>query len=230
MNIRTPLKTISSSFRRKPESSIFNKLWTPAFAGVTFLELSILLLFIFFLFGSTEAASADISKIEQTYQSTKTLQAEFIQTTRVEVLDKTIQRPGRIFYEKGGKLRIEYGANPMTHYISDGKRLWIWYPKDKKMDVYDLKNSGISEEALYFLTGLGELQKHFSVTEKANVGLILKPKKKTFYTKLICKFDEENYLSEMTLHTKSGNQSRYRFFNRTVNAKLPPLLFTTPIK
>ena len=51
-NIWAPLKTLHSSFRRKPESSIFKGLWIPTFVGMTFLEVPICLLTLLCLLSS----------------------------------------------------------------------------------------------------------------------------------------------------------------------------------
>lgn len=166
-----------------------------------------------------------IQNIEQTYTQTKALQAEFTQSTYVPLLEKTITRPGRIFYQKGGKIRIEYAAKPMTHYISDGETLWIVRPKEKSAETHLLKDSGLPEEALNFLTELGELRKYFNVSEGKEGRVVLKPKKKSGYKKLVCLFDEKNYLKEITIHNLSGNDSHYRFFNLKIKEGFPQKLF-----
>ena len=171
------------------------------------------------------ADTSQISKIEETYQNTNTLQAEFTQSTYVPLLEKTITRPGRLFYQKGGKLRIEYAGDKMTHYISDGKTLWVFDPQSKEKQSYLLKDSGLPEEALKFLTELGNLTTYFNVTEKKGK-LILKPKKKSTYSSLDCLFEKNNYLTDLTIHSHSGNTSQYRFFNIKPRAKFPAKLFT----
>jgi len=169
-------------------------------------------------------AIPSIENIEQTYTNTQTLRAEFVQSTYVDLLEKTITRPGRIFYQKGGKLRIEYAGDKMTHYISDGATLWVLDPKSKEKQTFALKESGLPEEALKFLTELGQLRQYFKVTDKNSV-VTLKPKRKSTYRSLDCIFGENNYLKELTIHTTSGNTSKYRFFNLEADVKLPPKLF-----
>lgn len=171
------------------------------------------------------AFSLSIESIEQTYSNTQTLQAEFVQNTYVGLLEKTITRPGRIFYQKGGKLRIEYAGDKMTHYVSDGTTLWILDPQTREKEVYGLKDSGLPEEALKFLTELGNLRHYFHVTTDKNNKIILKPKKKSTYRSLDCAFGKDYYLKELTIHTASGNTSKYRFFNLRTGVKFPEKLF-----
>ncbi len=199
------------------------------FSKDTLLTKSFAVIFLIFSLSPLFAAEDKVALIERTYQATQTMQAEFVQTTYVEILGKTITRPGRFFYAKGGKLRIEYGGEPMTHYIIDGEQLWIWNPKEKQLNAYDLNAVGIPAEALSFLGGLGNLSEIFHVEESTKKGiLILKPKTKTSYKLLRCRFDEKNYLSEMTIQNKSGNKTRYQFFNVTPNVSLPAAIFQPP--
>lgn len=170
-----------------------------------------------------------ISQIEKTYQNTETLETEFVQKTYVSLLEKTVVRPGRLFYQKGGQLRIEYAGDKMTHYITNGETLWVIDPQTKKKETYFLKDSGLPEEALKFLTELGNLRNYFKVSMTKPFGdevtWDLEPKKKSTYRHLLCVFDDDHYLKELVIYSRSGNQSTYHFFNRKTGHNLPPKLF-----
>lgn len=166
-----------------------------------------------------------VQNIERTYQVTPAIQAEFIQKTYVPLLEETVTRPGRFFYQKGGKIRIEYAGDTMTHYISDGKTLWVVHPREKKQETYALKDSGLPEEALNFLTELGRLRNYFKVSAGEGQKIILKSKKKSTYKKLDCLFNEKNLLQDLTIYSLSGNTSNYRFFNIQTKKSLPARLF-----
>lgn len=166
-----------------------------------------------------------VAHVEATYQNTPALQVEFIQKTEVALLDKTVTRPGRIFYQKGGKIRIEYAGEIMTHYISDGATLWIVHPGEQELQTYPLKDSGLPEEALHFLTELGQLRNYFVVQTAGEKKLVLKPKQKSSYRSLTCQFSDNHYLQALTIHSHSGNTSHYQFFNLKVKKALPAKLF-----
>ena len=180
-------------------------------------------------FGSEAFSEDQISKIEETYRSTQTLSAEFIQETYVTLTEKTIRRNGRLFYQRGGKLRIEYAGAKMTHYISDGKTLWIKDTKSGEMQTYALKNSGLPDEALKFLTELGNLRKYFTASKTKPAETVatwkLVPKKKSTYRHLLCIFDDTFYLKNLAIYSHSGNKSEYKFFNRKVDEKFSEKLF-----
>ncbi|MBI4125443.1 MAG: outer membrane lipoprotein carrier protein LolA [Deltaproteobacteria bacterium] len=166
-----------------------------------------------------------INKIETTYATLPALQAEFIQKTYIPLLEETITRPGRFFYQKGGKIRIEYAADPMTHYVSDGRTLWVVHPKEKRKETYALKDSGLPEEALNFLTELGGLRNYFKVAKGEGQKIVLKSKKKSTYQRLDCVFNKNYLLEDLTIHSRSGNTSRYHFFNIKTPQSLPAKLF-----
>ena len=188
--------------------------------------------FLIFNFSLTSAFAdsldPQIETIEKTYQQTRSLEAEFIQSTEVAVMDKVVKRHGRFFYAKEGKIRIEYGGEAMTHYISDGKTFWIWHPKEKNLETYSLEETGLPDEALEFLTGFGKLQKNFKVTAQKNGFLKLEPKKKTGYRFLEGKFDKKGLLTDLIIHNLSGNKSSYHFFDLKIDANLQEKLFTRP--
>lgn len=181
------------------------------------------------LFARAAISSDPIAKIEQTYRATQTLSAEFAQNTYVALTEKTVRRNGRLFYQKGGKIRIEYAGEKMTHYISDGKTLWVKDPASGEIQTYALKDSGLPEEALKFLMELGELRRYFKVSMTKPIGDFvtwdLQPKKKSTYRHLLCVFDDEFYLKELTIYSHSGNKSEYKFFNRKTGEKFPKKLF-----
>lgn len=203
-------------------SSIHNRASVPSYYR------TIVLSYLLFFTLAVQAVSP-VEQIEQTYRNTRTFQAEFVQSTTVKLTEKTVTRPGRIFYQRGGKLRIEYAGDKMTHYVTDGKTLWIKDPKSGETQEYDLKDSGLPEEALRFLTELGELRRYFKVSMTKPFGdfvtFDLEPKKKSTYRHLLCVFDDDHYLKELIIYSRSGNKSEYKFFNRKTGEKFPPQLF-----
>lgn len=180
--------------------------------------------FLLLLLISSPSIAGTLQEVEQTYQKTSTLTAEFTQSTFVPILEKTITRPGRLFYQKGGKLRIEYAGEEMTHYITDGKILWIRNPATDETQTLPLSEGELPKETLKFLTEMGNLSTYFKVTPRKK-GYQLKPKKKTTYRSLDATFGKDHYVETLILHTLEGNTSTYRFFNRVPNQKLSPRLF-----
>lgn len=186
----------------------------------------LLLLFLSTSAWATQPSLAEkTASIEKAYQNAQTLKAEFVQTTYVDLLDRTVSNPGRLFYKTGGKIRIEYAGETMTHYISNSKTLWVLDPMSKQKQVYALKDSGLPAEALRFLTELGSLNTYFRVETKKEGALRLTPQNKSTYRYLDCIFGEGNYLKSLAIYSRSGNVSTYRFFNTEANTSLSDSLF-----
>lgn len=98
-----------------------------------------------------------VEKIQNTYQKAHTWQAEFNQSTFVELWGRKIHKKGNISVKKPGKIRIEYKKG--KRYLSNGKKLWIYTPQDSQVEVYSKLSKRMSHEALIFLQGFGQLKK-----------------------------------------------------------------------
>ncbi len=162
---------------------------------------------------STASAGGLTQKVQETYRKTDQFRADFVQKTKVEILEREIEEKGDMVFAKPGCFLIHYQGTRERKYISDGNTLWIHRPKDKEVEVYEDLKETLSREALAFLGGLGEMTKDFKVREKGADELILIPKRKSApFTKLILKIDLGSHLvSEATLFPKSGNESHYLF-------------------
>lgn len=170
-------------------------------------------------------AAPDVAAIEKSYQTIGTLKADFVQTTPVMLTAETQTRPGRLFYKDGGKLRIEYAGDRMMHYIVSENTLYMVDPVLNEIKIYQLKESGLPEEALNFLANLGHLSDYFDVTYDKKDRLVLKSKTKSSYKALYCRFNKDNLLESLSIVNKSGNNTDYRFFNIQTGIDLSNKLF-----
>lgn len=199
--------------------------------GVRPYALTFILTFCFF---PSSYAAGLIDKVQETYRKTEQFRADFVQTTKIEVLDRVVEEKGELIFAKPGRFLIHYKGPRERKYISDGKTLWIHRPREKEVEVYEDLKDIVAREALAFLGGLGEMTKEFQVLEKEEVGayghtplLVLIPKRKSApFTKLILKIDRASSLvQEATLFPKSGNESRYLFSEIRVNEPVPEKTF-----
>jgi outer membrane lipoprotein carrier protein len=178
------------------------------------------------LCSSSSLAAGLVEKVQQTYRQTEQFRADFVQTTKIEVLDRVVEEKGQLVFAKPGKFLIHYRGARERKYISDGKTLWIYRPKEKEVEIYeDLKNV-VAREALAFLGGLGEMTKEFRVNEKGGELLLVPKRKGAPFVQLILKINPESHLvQEATLFPKSGNESRYLFSAIRVNEPVPETTF-----
>ena len=170
--------------------------------------------FIFFFSAlSSLYASGLTEKVERVYREAKEFRADFVQKTKIEILDRQVEERGKLTFTKPGKFVIHYQGNRERKYVSDGKKLTIYYPQEKEVEAYhDLKGM-ISKEGLIFLDGLGEMTKIFQVTEKKPQSLVLIPRDpKTSFKRIVLEIDPQSYwVKEVILYPKSGNTTHYWF-------------------
>lgn len=177
-----------------------------------------------------------IKTIEFTYSTLNDLNANFIQTTKVALLDRTIKKEGTFRFKKGGKLRIEYqGADP-KHYVSDGKTIWVYTPGDEStLQKYSVSDETVPKEALSFMNGFVNLEEEFKISpskafSEACAGctaLNLVPRSKArHYEYLDALFGTDHIIKELIIKNTSGNVSHYFFSNIRLNTGLSDTLFS----
>lgn len=200
---------------------------------------SLTLIFIFLSSSVLADASLIKVKLKQNYQNVYSWQADFTQTTFVELLNNTVDKKGHITIKKPGKLLIEYKDVIGKKYISNGQKLWLYVPGDAQVAVYPKLSKLVAKEALSFLEGLGDLDKEFIVSETAK----LDPDRALFTSKaleilslmprdsasglerILLGVDQKNVVSEMVLFNSSGNMTHYVFTNVQLNPNLNDEIF-----
>jgi len=178
--------------------------------------------------------ASSVQAIQSKYQSISDLQANFVQTTYVEVLEKTINDSGIFSMKKPGRLRIEYTGEHPRKYISNGKKLWVVDEELRQVETLDMSRKNIPSEALEFLNGFGDMERLFDVTTmtcrkalpKDHICLQLTPNgRNAQHKQLHCEFGPDGILKKMEIYNKSGNVSTYVFSNVKVNSGLDDALF-----
>jgi outer membrane lipoprotein carrier protein len=101
-----------------------------------------------------------LSKLEDHYNRTKTLQVQFVeQYTPPGSIRRT--ESGTLMLRKPGKMRGEYAQPQGKLFISDGKSLWLYTPDDKHAQKMPLKNTEDLRAPLAFLLGKLHFTKEF---------------------------------------------------------------------
>ncbi|MBI1909298.1 MAG: outer membrane lipoprotein carrier protein LolA [Deltaproteobacteria bacterium] len=188
-------------------------------------------------------------KVEEAYQATENLTANFVQKTRMEMLVELVIKEGKMTFHKGdsprgeagqaGRWLIEYKKPEAKQYISDGHTLWVYRPQDKEVEVYENIADLVSQEGLAFLGGLANLQAVFEATAKKKLQgedyqLTLRPKQKGVspkgsFKKIVLTVRPPRFLvTEAILYpesTETGSVTRYFFSEIKTNTRLKTDLF-----
>jgi outer membrane lipoprotein carrier protein len=105
--------------------------------------------------------AAVVAKVQGAYSKLETLHAGFEQSSKMASSSKPRVDTGIVEFKKGGMMRWDFEKPEPRAFISDGKTLWIYSPKDKQVIQSDLR-SGASQTALNFMAGLGDLGRDFT--------------------------------------------------------------------
>lgn len=181
------------------------------------------------------------SGVQSLYRGISTLSFDFVQETKLELLDKKVEKRGQMHFKRPGKFVIHYATPPLKDYLSNGSRLWIILPAEGKVYEESLKKGELDEQAKLFLDGLGDLQESFVVSplpERQMQAAMFSPGADRAYLQLISKKDSAFFawialgvdpvsyrVVEMTLFNRSQNVSHYVFSNFKVNMPLADEMF-----
>lgn len=110
-----------------------------------------------------------IKKVESNYKNIVAFRGSFNQTTNIKTLQKLQQGQGDIFYKKPNKVKWQYRSPMEQEIISDGSTIWLYFPENRQVYIYDLTDTFRMEAANQgqipgnFLSSLGDLRKEFDV-------------------------------------------------------------------
>ena len=137
-------------------------------AVIAAIAAGLLLLFLKPAFADGERPSPHHAKIvagiQKKYESIKNFSAEFVQETYQRSFDRTHKLEGSVYLSKPGRMRWDYRGDAPQQIVSDGKTLWFYQPSDKTVMKGDLKGALAGSVPFDFLTGMGKIEKDFTVS------------------------------------------------------------------
>jgi len=179
----------------------------------------ILLMVVFF---SAITAAQSNKTLDQFYQSTQSLQADFeqlVRNTRGKILEKSI---GSLILSRPDKFILEYVDPAEQKYISNGKTIWVY---DIELEQVSIKhiNGGIGDSPAMLLSSNTNIYKHYKVSSvKLNksdglawVQLLAKEPEMTF-EKVLLAF-KGSVLMQMIMHDSFGQVTELIFSNVQIN-------------
>ena len=186
--------------------------------------------------GAVPTLDEAVQSVEATYQKVRDLKAPFRQSAFNHALGQTIEATGTLYLKKPGKLRWEYQTPTPQVIVSDARRLWVYTPELKQVNVTDAPEA-LAGPAGSFLQGLGQVREFFQARflnpaqptdADGNVVLDLTPKEpRPLLARLIITVDPKTWLVRTAvLHDELANTVTVRFGTVTVNAGVADTLFT----
>jgi outer membrane lipoprotein carrier protein len=206
--------------------------------------MSIIRVFITYLLiaflGTNWALGADLTwivqKIQEKYDQTDDLSANFRQTVYIASLGQEQKGQGKVYLKKPGRMRWEYEEPEEQLIVSDGELLWIYDPSLNQVVEHNWEQAYPSKVPTLFLAGLGKLEKDFLISflssqtdnEQSNIYWIkLIPKDKQLnLTELVLGVDAKTFLiQESRAQDNLGNITKFQFYDIKINSGLSDTVF-----
>ncbi len=117
--------------------------------------------------GTGDVAAQVLHKLQERYDTTKTLTADFEQVIESPTLAGGLQSKGTLAFEKPNRMRWDYRPPDEQTIVGDGDTLWIYQPAEKQVIKAPLGAAFQARTPVSFLAGLGRLERDFEATLEA---------------------------------------------------------------
>lgn len=198
------------------------------------IQLIVLFLGFSLAFASDPTPEQIAERLQDTYEKTNSLVADFRQVTAVPGSPRKRIGSGTVVILKPGRIRWDYVTPDKQVLVSDGKKFSMYFAKSKQMIVKPIDEYLQSDVTYSFFTGAGNLLKDFDVLPPD-----IKPEEGTYGIKLIPKelhpqvdylhieVDKETYVIQMMqIVDQFGTITDLYFKNIKMNQEVDPKRFT----
>ena len=211
----------------------------PRCAGAIFQRMFVMQLIILFLcanssFGAEPTPKQIAERLQNTYEKTNSLTADFRQVTAMAGSQRKKIGNGTVAILKPRFIRWDYETPDKQVLVSDGKNFSMYFAKSNQMIVRPIDQYLQSDVTYSFFTGAGNLLKDFDVLPPD-----IKPEEGTYGVKLIPKelhpqvdylhivVDKETYVIQMMqIVDQFGTITDLYFKNIKMNQEVDPKRFS----
>jgi outer membrane lipoprotein carrier protein len=178
----------------------------------------------------SDALHDALAKLQERYDTTKTLAADFTQIVESKTLAGTLESKGKLWFEKPNRMRWDYQPPDRQLIIGDGETLWIYQPDDKQVIKAALDEAFQARTPTNFLAGLGHVDRDFDAALEADEAerwvLRLVPKTdKTIGTLTLLVRKTDASIEEARVADGAGTVTRLRLTHEQRNLTLAADLF-----
>ena len=173
------------------------------------------------------------SRVQQRYDTIRDFEADFVQTYQGGLLRTKTTEQGTVEIKRPGKMRWRYTKPERKEFVSNGKQIYSYLPRDKQVIVSPVPAADQTTPAL-FLSGRGHLVRDFvvSFTEvpgaaPGTVGLKLVPRKNDPEVEWLLLAVDANTLQirNLVAMDRQGGRSTFIFENLKENRNLSDKIF-----
>jgi outer membrane lipoprotein carrier protein len=173
------------------------------------------------------------ARVQQRYDTIRDFQADFEQTYEGGVLKTRTTERGSVTIKRPGRMRWLYTAPERKEFVSDGARVYSYFPADKQVIVSPVPSDEAAAPVM-FLAGHGNLSRDFTAsrTELTGapaglVGLRLVPRRSDpDYESLTLGVDPQTFqIRFLSADDRQGGRSTFTFTNLRENRGLSDKMF-----
>ena len=178
-----------------------------------------------------------LARVRQHYAGTTDFQAGFTQISEHRAMGVHEESAGVVLFRKPGMMRWDYRSPDPHHLISDGTRIWIYYPNDPDANrVYPFSELMRSRTPIALLSGTADLEREFAVAVQArdeaggSVTLSLRPRGSDPGIGEVLLTLDERTLAILGTEVIDiyGNRTVLRFTDTQINVGITADRFTPP--
>jgi len=167
-----------------------------------------------------------VKKIQDRYQSTQSLEADFTQVNHYEGFANTFTSKGRLYIKRPGKLRWDY-TNPTKQqvYVYENK-VWVYVPEHQQAVLSPLAQENDSQLPIHLLSWAAQLEQEFEVhldkgTETLAALTLIPKEARGGPKKITLEIDPKTALiQKITLNEENGNTTNFTFSQIKTNQAL----------
>jgi outer membrane lipoprotein carrier protein len=166
-----------------------------------------------------------LAKLRERFAAAKTFQADYtrdlVPKAGTKLPPSSLRAEGQLYFRSLNKLRLEQKKPRPEKLICNGDKVWWYLPEEKVVNVYRLQDYYIQIKPIMdFLSGLGGLEKNFSVRLETGIPeeapfyqLILKPKNpQPDLQQIAVRLSKTSFLPlEFSFENMMGDNTRFRF-------------------
>ena len=174
---------------------------------------------------ATRPADALARDLQTRYNSIRDFSADFVQSYRAGVLKTQTRESGTVAVKKPGKMRWTYVKPERKEFVSDGNKMYMYFPDDKQVTERDAADQASTPDL--FLSGRGDIARDFTPAYvdshvAGTIGLKLVPRKsEPEYEYLILALDSATLqIRGLMTRDHQGGESTFTFTNMKENRGL----------
>jgi len=185
--------------------------------------------------GGRQDANELLRRVEQTASGIRTLEADFVQTLQVPLLNTNRTSTGKLYQRKPSHFLMRFTDPAGDVMVADGRHFWIYYPSSDRTQVIRTSIAEGGEQADFqrqFLSNATErfvatLNGQETVAGRPTYALTLVPRRRSPYRVIRIWVDrDDNLVRRFEMTEENESVRRVELRNLKVNQPLADALFT----